>query len=165
MITWEQYEKAQSLINHTKSSPSKTNPERPQTLSFPYTGVIRCGCCGCTITAVKKYKTLKSNGELKEYTYYHCTHKKDTPDFRCDQRKVLISTKIDAQIHEMIQSMDIVPEFYEWAKNVLKRKHSEEINTRESVYDSVNKSLESAEKKRNRLIDMRLGGEFDDNYG
>lgn len=165
MITWEQYEKAQSLISHTKASPNISNPERPQTLSFPYTGVIRCWCCGCTVTAVKKYKTLKTSGEVKEYTYYHCTHKKDTPDFRCDQRKVLISTEIDAQIHEMIASMDIVPEFYEWAKNALKRKHSEEINTRESVYDSVNKSLESAEKKRNRLIDMRLGGEFDDDYG
>lgn len=64
----------------------------------------------------------------------------------------------------MIESMDIVPEFYAWAKKVLKRKHGEEINARESVYDSVNKSLESAEKKRNRLIDMRLGGEFDDDY-
>jgi hypothetical protein len=42
MITWAQYEKAQSLINHTKASPNKSNPERPQTLSFPYTGVIRC---------------------------------------------------------------------------------------------------------------------------
>ena len=165
MITWAQYEKAQSLINHTKASPNKSNPERPQTLSFPYTGVIRCWCCGCSITAVKKYKTLKSNGSVKEYTYYHCSHKKDTPDFRCDQRKVLVSTEIDNQIKELIESIDIVPEFYEWAKNVLKRKHSEEITVRETVYDSVNKSLESAEKKRNRLIDMRLWWEFDDDYG
>lgn len=93
---------------------------------------------------------------MKEYTYYHCSHKKDTPDFRCNQRKVLVSTEIDNQIKELIESIDIVPEFYEWAKNVLKRKHSEEITVRETVYDSVNKSLESAEKKRNRLIDMRL---------
>lgn len=69
----------------------------------------------------------------------------------------MISTEIDNQINTMIESMEIMSDFYEWAKKVLKRKHSEEINTREDIYDSVNKNLESAEKKRNRLIDMRLG--------
>ena len=68
------------------------------------------------ITAVKKYKTLRTNGEIKEYTYYHCTHKKDSPDFRCDQRKVVSSDSFERQIEEAIESMEIVPEFFDWAK-------------------------------------------------
>jgi hypothetical protein len=31
----------------------------------------------------------------------------------------------------MLQSIEIVPEFFEWAKSVLKRRHSEETQGRE----------------------------------
>lgn len=76
----------------------------------------------------------------------------------------MISSDIDCQIATMISSMELLPEFYEWAKNVLKRRHNEEITTRESVYYNVNKSLESAEKKRNRLLNMKIWWEFDNDY-
>ena len=68
------------------------------------------------ITAVKKYKTLRTNGEIKEYIYYHCTHKKDNQDFRCDQRKVVSSDSFERQIEEAIESMEIIPQFFDWAK-------------------------------------------------
>jgi len=32
------------------------------------------------------------------------------------------------------------------------------------VYENINKILEVEERKKNRLLQMRLGGEFDDNY-
>ena len=164
MISWEEYEKAQKIISHTKWSPYIIQTERSSILSFPYTGAVQCGCCGCMITAVKKYKTLRTNGEIKEYIYYHCTHRKDNQDFRCDQRKVVRSDSFERQIEEAIESMEIMPEFFDWAKWALQRRHGEETQGRETVYENINKILEVEERKKNRLLQMRLGGEFDDNY-
>lgn len=116
MVTWDEFEKAQKIISHTSGSPNIKNTERPSILSFPYTGTIQCECCGCMITAVKKYKTLRTTGEIRDYTYYHCTHKKDNSDFRCDQRKVISSAMIEEQIETALASIELVPEFFDWAK-------------------------------------------------
>lgn len=164
MVTWDEFEKAQKIISHTSGSPNIKNTERPSILSFPYTGTIQCECCGCMITAVKKYKTLRTTGEIRDYTYYHCTHKKDNSDFRCDQRKVISSAMIEEQIETALASIELVPEFFDWAKWVLQRRHSEETQGRETVYESINKTLEAEERKKNRLLQMRLWWEFDDNY-
>jgi site-specific DNA recombinase len=164
MISWDDFEKAQKLISHTKWSPIAIQTERPSVLAFPYTGTVICGTCGCMITAVKKYKTLRTTWEIKEYEYYHCTHKKDNSDFRCDQRKVIASDELWKQIEKIIESIDLDPEIFEWAKTAIKRRHSEETQGRENVYENINKTLEVEEKKKNRLLQMRLNGEFDGNY-
>ena len=116
------------------------------------------------ITAVKKYKTLRTTWEIKEYEYYHCTHKKDNSDYRCDQRKVIASNELWKQIEKIIESIDLDPEIFDWAKTAIKRRYSEETRGREDVYENINKTLEVEEKKKNRLLQMRLGGEFDGNY-
>ncbi len=116
MITWGEYEKAQQMISHTSGSPNKKQTERPSTLSFPFTGHIQCGSCGCMITAVKKYKTLRTTGEVREYTYYHCTHKKNTSEFKCDQKKVISANILETQIDEILNTIEIIPEFFDWAK-------------------------------------------------
>jgi site-specific DNA recombinase len=64
MVTLEQFEKAQQLLG-------KTNKPRPQNHAFAYTGLIRCGACGCSITAEHKTNRYGSH-----YIYYHCTRKK-----------------------------------------------------------------------------------------
>jgi len=164
MITWEEFEKAQKIICHTSGSPNKVYRERPSTLSFPYTGNIRCWCCGCMVTAVKKYKNIRSTGKEREYTYYHCTHKKNTPEFRCDQRKVVSNEWVEKQIEEILNGIEIIPEFFNWSKEVLNRKYSEESTSRESIKTNIANTLESAEKKKTRLLHMRLAWEFENNY-
>ncbi len=44
---------------------------RPKRYGFPYTGLIRCGECGCSITAENK-----TNRYGYRYVYYHCTRKR-----------------------------------------------------------------------------------------
>jgi site-specific DNA recombinase len=53
--------------NHFKSRGLK--------LSFLYRGLIRCGECGCSITAENKIKQQK-NGNVHRYIYYRCTKSK-----------------------------------------------------------------------------------------
>jgi len=78
MITLEEYDRVQMLLG-------REGKPRPKTHEFAFTGSIRCGVCGCLYTAETKKKIIKKTGEIKEYTYYHCTRK--TTKIKCDQKK------------------------------------------------------------------------------
>ncbi len=80
MITLSEFDRVQQLLGR-KGKP------RPKKHKFAYTGLIRCGECGCVYTAETKRKQIKSTGETKEYTYYHCTRKRRDHD--CSQKKVI----------------------------------------------------------------------------
>src|SRR3989344_5147016 len=69
MITREEYERIQFLLGR----PSQI---RKQKREIVYRGPIRCGECGCMITAEEKTKYQK-NGNVNHYTYYHCTKRRD----------------------------------------------------------------------------------------
>ena len=164
MITWEEFQKAQKLFGHTKWETGSIKTERPSMLEFSYTWVVACGECGCMVTAEKKTKILQTTKQEKSYTYYHCTHKKNSPTFRCSQTWGIPEWVMESQIKEILESIEIHPEYFDWVKEVLWRRHSEETQGRELVFESVNKAIENEEKKKNRLVNMRLNGEFDDNY-
>ena len=164
MISWEEYLKAQNLIGFYKGENQNIQTERPSTKIHSFAGVVVCGECGCMITGETKIKMLRTTKEMKSYTYYHCTHKKDSPEFRCLQRKHISGIEMEKQIHQLLESIEIVPEFYDWAKWVLKRRHSEDTQGREVIFESVNKALESEEKKKNRLLKMKINGDFDEDY-
>lgn len=61
MITEEEFWKAQEKLGR-KGIP------RPKSHTFAFTGLMRCGECGCSITAEEKVNHYGSH-----YTYYHCT--------------------------------------------------------------------------------------------
>ena len=64
MITVEQFERVQMLLG-------KTSRARAKTHVFAYSGLMRCGSCGGSITAEEKVNRYGSH-----YAYYHCTHRK-----------------------------------------------------------------------------------------
>lgn len=68
------------------------------------------------VTAETHAKILQTTKEMKSYTYYHCTHKRDTRELKCSQRKNISDIIIEKQITIMLESIEIVPEFFEWAK-------------------------------------------------
>lgn len=40
---------------------------------YAYSGIIKCGYCGCSVIGEPKKKLIKSTGKEKEYIYYHCS--------------------------------------------------------------------------------------------
>lgn len=64
LVTLTEFEHAQRLLGKPDRARSKRH-------AFPYTGLIRCGTCGCSITAENKV-----NRHGSHYVYYHCTRKK-----------------------------------------------------------------------------------------
>lgn len=66
MVSRAEYEQVQRILG-------RSNHIQPKTKEFPFTGFIRCGVCGCLITAQEKTKHYKQTGNTQTYTYYHCT--------------------------------------------------------------------------------------------
>ena len=145
MITTDEYERAQIILG-------RKGKARPKKHLFPFTGIIRCGDCGCMITAEKKRKLIKSTKEIKEYTYYHCTLRKKEAD--CSQRESITQEDLENQIIEKIETLTIMPEFKDWALEVLNGKNDYEIKSRDAIYESQQKTLNETQKQLDNLVKM-----------
>jgi site-specific DNA recombinase len=149
MITLEEFHEAQRIL-----SKNLTHGERPSKRVFPFTGSIKCGCCGCAIVA--EYKTKKLKTRTLDYTYYHCSHRKDTRESRCTQRKSIQDIVLEKQIIDILESIELIPEFIDWAKSVLHRLHSDESKKIESTFERINREIESEKKKLASIFDYLL---------
>lgn len=150
MVTKDEFDKVQILLKRN-SSP------RPQIKQFGFRGFIKCGECGCSITAEDKKNRFGAR-----YTYYHCTKKRNTTDFKCSQRVIRIE-ELQNQIREAIESCEITPEFQDWCYEYLKYKHQEESFDRTKVLSTNQKSLKEVVMKLDNLYDMRLNKLISDN--
>ncbi len=128
---------------------------RPQKYIFPYTGILRCGNCGAMITA--EHKTKRNlNGNVHLYVYYHCTRRKDP---NCTE-KVVEEKKLESQIKEKIQAIDIPPSFKDWAIRYFKTNEAEALESEDKVTESQERAYDGIEQKLSRLLDMRINSEL-----
>ena len=153
MITMAEYDRVQELLGRTTNA-------RPQKHSFPFTGFIRCGECGCLVTAETHTKLVKSEGVMRTYTHYHCTRKK--VKVRCTQTKMTKADDLEIQIEREIASISIVPQFRDWALEVINQSNDKEIETRTKIYETQHKTLEKTQKELDGLTKMRYRDLIDD---
>lgn len=147
MITKDQYDSIQRSIGN-KSTP------RARDNFFSFTGLIRCGECGCFITAETKHKLIKSTGKMKSYTYYRCTKKKTS----CSQKCIEVS-KLEEQFHSQLEKVHIPDEFAEWAIDELKKEHEKEKQSRGISTTLNSKYYSDCLKKMDRLLESYLDGD------
>jgi site-specific DNA recombinase len=119
---------------------------------FAFTGLIRCGYCGCLITAEKK---------KNKYVYYHCTHKRDrlksTP---CPQqtikekelRKLLSKEVKKITINDMIKELLI---------EAMKQGHKREKELHQKGIKEWEIMYQNAERKINSAFELFSCGEMD----
>ena len=153
MITLEEYDKVQVMLG-------KKGKQRPKTREFPFTGFIRCGECGCSITAIIKTKLIKKTNSLKDYHYYHCTRKKK--DYNCSQRKQVKAEVLEEQIEREIEKLTIIPEIKTLILNKHKELNKKEIEDRTNIYETRHKTLVAAQAQLDRLLDLRLSERISD---
>jgi DNA invertase Pin-like site-specific DNA recombinase len=154
IITLDEYDRVQMLLGR-KGKP------RPKTHVFAFTGMIRCGECGCLYTAETKKKLLKKTGELMEYTYYHCTRK--TKKINCTQKKVIRDDDLEFQIKKEIILYTILPKFLGWALEGLRQKKDLEAENSTTIYETLNKTLVQTQNQLDELTKMRYRQLIDDN--
>ena len=121
MITEKEYNLAQILLG-------KKGKPQPKTREFSFTGIMTCGECGSGITAEEKHQTICTKCKTKfayenkdccpvcgieilkmkkptilDYTYYHCTKKKNR---NCAQKSIRIE-ELEKQFDERLQNLKI----------------------------------------------------------
>ncbi|HPT29904.1 MAG TPA: recombinase family protein [bacterium] len=148
MITINEFERIQKLLGKETSA-------RPHNKEFAFTGLMRCGECGAIITAEAKVKSYK-NGNIHNYTYYHCTKRKNP---NCSQKCIRVET-LEKQISEEIKQIFLPKEFCSWALEVLSRETRENGQDRAQLISKHKKEYDAVVTKINGIIDMRSAGEL-----
>ena len=153
MITLEEYDRVQILLG-------REGRPRPKTHDFFGTGIIRCAECGCIISAMEKTKLIKKTGELKTFTYYFCTRRKI--GIKCSQRTYLPQEELEGQIKSEIAKFTILPEFKDWALEILRENNDQEIEERTKIYENQQKTLNELQGQLDTLTKMRYRGLIED---
>lgn len=147
MITKEEFLQVQGVLGD-KSVP-KTD-RKP----FSYTGMIKCGECGCMITAEEK---KKPSG--KRYVYYRCTKRK--PDVTCSQKTIRVE-QLESQITDCLSSLTIPDRFVKWAFEVLQVRNEAESATKTQRLAELQREYAMLDKQLDTLLDLRLQETIDD---
>ncbi len=144
MVSKEEFERVQHLLGKGKRS-------RPKVRAFPFRGIIRCGECGCFITAEEKSRLTKSG--LHRYVYYHCTKRK--PRIKCSQPTIR-KEELERQIKEEISKISIDESFKDLALKYMREVYQKERKDRESVRSSLEKRYNEIQEQIDDLTEMRL---------
>lgn len=146
MITEDEFWRAQALLG-------RKGRARPKNHYFAYTGMIKCGECGCAITAEEKIKTNKTDSKVRHYTYYRCTKKRK--DHVCSQ-SYIEQKELERQVDEFLKKIELDDEFNEWADKYMSEINEDESKSQALIYESLHRTKEAVQKQLNSLIDMRV---------
>jgi len=137
IITKKLFDKCQGVMK-IRSRPHKKQPKY-----FIFRGFIRCGECGCMITAERQ----------KGHNYYRCT-KRVKP---CTQ-KYIREEELAKQIQAVIQKVSLSDD---WAENILRELNKDKEKFAQSSLthlQNLQKKLSEIDNKISRLIDVYLEG-------
>jgi site-specific DNA recombinase len=141
MVTLDEYEQVQEILG-------RPGRPRPKKHSFPYTGMIRCGECGFSVTAENKVNPYGSH-----YTYYHCSKRR--LDYRCGQPYVSVRD-IEDQVVAFLREITIPNKFHKWAVDRVQRLANDQKNARHVQRASLERSQLSAKKELENLTKLRI---------
>lgn len=151
MVTLDEFDRTQRLLG------KKGNP-RAKTYDYCYKPLLICGECQGTVTAESKNKFIKSAKGMKEYILYHCTHNKDK---KCKQKSIEERELKKAMETEMAQ-YTILPQFKEWALEMLNKSNDTEINQRSKIQKMQSDSVLTLQGEIDNLTQMRYRNLIDD---
>ena len=139
IVDTELFNRVQKMFNQSKA--------RTHNVEFPYTGLIKCGHCGCQLTA-----------ELKKgkYIYYHCTGRRGG-----DCKKDYIrEEKIDKLIAALIDkiSHSIPEDIYPKAVKAVKEMNTIGVDYSTNSYDQISKKLKVLDKRISSLYEDKIDG-------
>ena len=153
MITLEEFDRVQVIMGR-KGKP------RAKSHDFAYTGIMRCKECGSMYTASEKTKFIKKTGLMQTYVYYHCTRKKKGT--KCTQRSPMTLKELEEQVDMKLERHTILPQFQQWALEILNRENDKEIEDRTKTYEMQHASLVETQKELDTLTRMRYRELIDD---
>ena len=145
MINPEEFERVQLVLR-------RNDTERPQKHRFAYTGLMKCGNCGCSITAETKTK-IQKNGNVHHYTYYRCTKRKK--EITCPELAVR-EKEFEKQVGDRLLKIQLPEEMKDWAIKHLDEKTVNETETNAGIKESLEKALLSNQRQLDNLTKIRI---------
>lgn len=140
MVTKEEFNQVQKLMASDFST-------RPKAYEFAYTGLIKCGECGASITA--EHKTNRRYG--CKYIYYHCTKRKG----RCSQ-KYIQEPELNEQFLSFIDSLSINENILQLGIEVINRQRDSIVDKNEAILRALQKRITETEKDIAELLNIKL---------
>lgn len=139
LITYSLWEKAQEVRN------SRNRPH-PIRYNFPYRGFLKCGECGCSITAQI----------TKGRTYYRCSKAKHR---KCKQPYIR-QEELTKLLAGVIKEVTINKEILEILKKELRLARSSIDSFRNQALSALKQKQTKLQNKKQNLWDMRIEGEI-----
>ncbi len=153
MITVEEYDQIQGILGR-KEKPMSHKHE------FAFTGFIKCGCCGCAVTASRKIKHIKATGEFKAYSFYHCTKRRGSSV--CNDKRYTTQKEMETMIINKLENIKLLPRWKEWVLLTIQDSYEDELQKHQellkSIYDHERKLLLEIDT----LLDLRISNELSD---
>lgn len=131
---------------------------RPKRHFLPYTGLMRCGECGCSITAEKKQKVQK-NGNVHHYVYYRCTKKKGDCGQPCTNVDVL-----EKQYKSILKRIKVPLAFHEWAIDEIKLDQEKVVRDRDLSLLRARNNYDDCLAEIDNLVKKYLDGKVPEDY-
>lgn len=153
MITLDDFDYAQTLLG------DKGKP-RQGAYDYAFSGLIKCGECGCSIVGKTNTKFVKRDNKMAVYVHYYCTRKSETRP--CTQKKYTRVERLHEQIDAELAKYTILPEFRDIALAVLRRNNKIEAKDRTNTYKMQQHSRTRLQEQLDKLVDMRMRDLLDD---
>ena len=140
IVSLAEFERAQHLLGRAERP-------RPSEHTFAYTGLIRCGRCGCSVTAEHK-----TNRYGSRYVYYHCTRKRR--DIECIE-KCIEERTLEAQILEFLREVRVSDDELREPLAIIEQERTKERLDGDAVMRSVREALVRSERSLDNLTKLR----------
>ena len=147
IVSKKLFDRAQEILK-LRGVPDRKSKNEPQ----PFCGLISCASCGMMITGEYKVKKQK-NGNVHNYTYYHCTKKSKT--IKCPE-PCIREEELNRQLSSLIKSVSLPQDWAEELNRLALQDHKKSAQSNSAFVEEVKKEIKSIEVKLQRLLDGYL---------
>ena len=124
---------------------------------IPFLGLLKCACCGMSITAETKTKTQK-NGNTHNWTYYRCSRKNRA--VKCVEPPIREKDLLP-QLSRLLGEYEMSPEIYDFMTNKMTQDEQAESSSNLSLLDDLRQQIARLNAKQKILLDSYLDQDID----
>ncbi len=140
---------SKELFDQVQAMLKRKNIPKKQKHDFYLRGLMRCGECGCMITA-----TI-----AKGHHYYYCTRFKP-----CTQKKYMREEALDEKVLEMLEAVRMDEDVLAWVKQGLKESHEDEKEYHEKTVSNLEKRHALLKGRIDKLYDDKVDEKIDEEF-
>lgn len=143
LISSELFQRVQNILINPRKSKSKKG-------IFPYTNLISCGVCGCSLTA-----ELRKN----KYIYYHCTGYKGN----CKQ-KYIRQEALEEKFTELLNQIHITDEVQQIILETMRESLKDKITYHNNLVEGLEQQIKILQKRVDQAYLDKLDGKISEDF-